>query len=177
MSTAATGKLMEALKGKQTTPQLKYVDTPPKIRDKREKKTDKNKIIDYLDMDDYERFQNLRESSDHMVEYGSQERVKRGAEGRVFEFASQGEQTGTFSRQDQVPLQNDLSFSDSLQSVTKMKSSTIERSQFMQCLQLAIGHFEKKQRASEKKPEVSDRREMSSIDGHDSGFINKGESP
>ena len=47
----------------------------------------------------------------------------------------------------------------------------------MQCLQLAIGHFEKSRRMAEKKPEVSDRREMSSIDGHDSGFINKGESP
>ena len=89
---------MEVLKGKHT-PLLKYADTPPRIREKREKKTDKNKIIDYLDMDDYERFQSLRESSDHMVEYGSQERVKKG-EGRVFEFASQGEQTGTFSRQD-----------------------------------------------------------------------------
>lgn len=110
MSTATTGKLIEALKGKHT-PLLKYVDSPPKLKGK--KKTDKNKIIDYLDMDDYERFQNLRESSDNIVEFGSQERIKKG-EGRVFEFASQGEQTGTFSRQDQVPLQNDLSFSDSL---------------------------------------------------------------
>ncbi len=91
------GRMTEAFKGRLAPP-LKYVESPPKVKDVREqlKRVDKNKIIDYLDMEEYERFQNLRESSDHMVEYGSQERIKR--ESKVFDFASQGEQTGTFSR-------------------------------------------------------------------------------